>query len=74
MKHPFTKIFEKALKKSTKEENVVLLEAQKIIQKGYSKVEVARVLDTCIKGRLDDTEVAVLTEALDVLNEVEETF
>lgn len=68
MAHPFTKIFEKALKKKViGAVNPVHIEAGKIIKKGYSEREVMSVLEGLLFGRIDDRESFVLKEALEML-------
>jgi hypothetical protein len=74
MAHPFAKIFEKALKKSTTDDNLVLKKAEEILAKGYAEAEVIEVLKVLEKGRIDEKEEAVIAEALMVLQEEEETF
>lgn len=65
MAHPFAKIFERALKKRVLDgENAVLIEAEKIIKKGYSASEVIEVLEKLLVGRIDEQDVVVLDEAL----------
>lgn len=64
MAHPFAKILEKAIASSTDFENKVLIEAQKIIAKGYSKAEICGVLQNLAKGRIDDKETEIINEAL----------
>lgn len=67
MSHPFSTLFEKALKKSTPEENLVLKEAENILEKGYAVREVGGVLRQMILGRIDDGEAALLREALEAV-------
>lgn len=63
MTHPFAKMFEKALKKSTIENNVVLVEAEKLRQKGYRVEEIAVVLQKLRKSLIDKTESEIVGEA-----------
>ncbi len=63
MAHPFTKIFDLALKKSSSEENFVLIEAEKIIKKGYSATEIHTVLTKLQKSLIDQTEAEIVSEA-----------
>jgi len=65
MAHPFSKMFEKALKKSSSEENFVLHEAEKLRAKGYSVGEIMKVLEGCRAGRIDDTETEIVEEAIE---------
>lgn len=69
MAHPFMRIFERALRKSSPEENEVAKEAAKLIEKGYARTEVMDVL-TRLKGSLlDDGEEMIVAEALETLGE-----
>lgn len=72
MAHPFTKFLEAAVAKSTAHENMVLMEAQKLIEKGYRNEEICGVLQKMAKGRIDDGETEIIQEALDELCEEEE--
>lgn len=63
MAHPFEKLFEKALKKSTVDENLVLKEAAKLIEKGYRLEEICTVLTKLEKSLIDDAEAAIIREA-----------
>lgn len=63
MAHPFVKIFDQALKKSSPEDNQVLIEAEKIIKKGYSATEVFTVLTKLQKSLIDNTEAELVNEA-----------
>lgn len=74
MAHSFSRIFEQALKKSTPDDNVVLLEAEKIVKKGYSKIEVLGILEKLIRGRIDEDEASILAEARDTLCEEDGGF
>lgn len=69
MAHPFTKLFDTALKKSTDDENLVLKEAFKIKDRGYSTEEIHRVLLALQKSLIDDDEVAIVTEAMEEIEE-----
>lgn len=69
MTHPFTKQFERALKKSTVDENGVLTEARKLLEKGYRIEEIRSVLKELNFGRIDDSECAVIQEAVEKLEE-----
>lgn len=64
MKHPFTKLLETALAKSSSEDNLLTREVEKILEKGYSEKELYSVLLHMKKGRLDDGEVALIEETL----------
>lgn len=63
MAHPFVKMFDQALKKSSAEDNRVLVEAEKIIKKGYSATEVFTVLTKLQKSLIDNTEADLVGEA-----------
>lgn len=67
MAHPFEKIFLDALKQSTELDNVVLEKAEEIIEKGYQKDEVAKVLAQLAKGLIDTHEVALVQEAYEAV-------
>lgn len=68
MAHPFTRQFEKALHESSEFENLVLVEAEKLIKKGYRATEIHGVLVALGKGRIDDTETAIVDEAIEELS------
>lgn len=57
------KMFDKALKKSTPEDNEVLYLAEKLKEKGYSAAEIFGVLDKLQKSLIDQTEAGVVGEA-----------
>ncbi len=63
MAHPFEKMFDKALKKSTVEYNEVLVEAEKLKAKGYRVEEIATVLTKLHKSLIDKTEAEIVGEA-----------
>lgn len=65
MSHPFAHIFEKALKNSHGDENLVLGEAEKLLEKGYSANEIFGVLTKLQKSYIDAADVAVLDEAVE---------
>lgn len=65
MAHPFTLMFEKALKNSHGDENLVLGEAEMLLEKGYAAKEIYDVLITLQKSLVDDTEREVLDEAIE---------
>ncbi len=65
MAHPFTKMFDTALRKSTELDNEVVKEALKIKDKGYSPVEIHGVLDKLQKGLIDDAEAEIVKEAVE---------
>jgi transcriptional regulator len=63
MAHPFEKMFEAGIKKSTEFDNGVLAEALKLREKGYSGEEIAQVLRRLQAGLIDKAEVALVAEA-----------
>lgn len=65
MAHPFTKLLEKALDKSTELDNRVLTVAEQIRAKGYREEELLEVLHAMRFGRIDPTEEAIITEAIE---------
>ena len=64
MAHPFQKMFETALGRSTPEENEVLAEAEKLKEKGYSAEEIYTVLKKFRIGLIDDDESDIVSEAV----------
>jgi hypothetical protein len=68
MAHPFIKMFDQALKKSSPEDNQVLVEAEKIIKKGYSATEVFTVLTKLQKSLIDSTEAELVGEAAEEIS------
>jgi uncharacterized membrane-anchored protein len=64
-KHPFEKMFDKALRLSTKDVNLVLKEAKRLREKGYSDIEITEVLEKLEKSLIDDSEAQVVQEALE---------
>lgn len=63
MSHPFERMFEKALKKSTADDNLVHKEALKLIEKGYHEDEICGVLLKLEKGLIDDNDAELVREA-----------
>lgn len=63
MAHPFEKMFDKALKKSSAEQNEVLSVAEKLRGKGYRVEEIAGVLKKLHKSLIDKTEAEIVGEA-----------
>ncbi|MES2007072.1 MAG: hypothetical protein V4436_03115 [Patescibacteria group bacterium] len=61
--HPFEKMFEKALRKSTPDENLVLLEAEDLKKKGYSIDEIYGVLVHLRDALIQDKDRDILNEA-----------
>lgn len=65
MSHPFEKMFDRAIKKSTSLENAVLAEAEKIREKGYSAEEIIAVLRKLEKSLIDKDEAEIVGEAVE---------
>ena len=63
MAHPFEKMFEKVLKDSTEDENLVLEEAEALHKKGYSAQEIYDVLVHLRDSLIGDRDVEILSEA-----------
>jgi len=63
MAHPFSKMFDAALRKSTLEDNVVLEVAEKLKAKGYRPEEIYTVLEKLRVGLIDDGESEIVSEA-----------
>ena len=58
-------MFEKALKESTPQENLVLEEAEGLRAKGYSPQEIFDVLAKLHRELVSDTDAAIVGEALE---------
>ncbi len=65
MSHPFEKILEKAIAKSHGDENAVLGEAERLMEKGYSPEEIYGVLVKLKKSLIDPFEETILREAVE---------
>ena len=65
MSHPFEKMFDRAIKKSTPLDNAVLNEAEKLREKGYSPEEITTVLRKLHKSLIDKDEAEVVGEAVE---------
>jgi hypothetical protein len=63
--HPFKHMFEKALKDSSEDENLVLEEAERLLKKGYSAEEIHGVLNHLHNSLIQDRDVEILAEATD---------
>ena len=70
-KHPFEKMFSKALQKSSLETNLVFAEAKKLLEKGYRKEEILTVLQKLHKSLIDETEEQIVSEAALEFDEIE---
>ncbi len=65
MSHPFTRLFDTALNKSSLDNNLVLKEAEKIKEKGYRPEEILGVLNRLHEGLIDDGESEIVGEAVE---------
>jgi hypothetical protein len=65
MAHPFTKMFDTALRNSTDLDNRVLDEAEKLLKKGYQASEIYTVLVKLQKSLIDKTEAVIVAEAVE---------
>jgi len=65
MAHPFSKILETALKKSSPEDNFVLDEAEKLKKKGYSVREIYTVLRKLHASLVADADAEIVGEAVE---------
>jgi len=65
MSHPFEKMFDRAIKKSTPLENAVLAEAERLREKGYSPEEIMAVLRKLEKSLIDKGEAEIVGEAVE---------
>ena len=65
-KHPFERIFEKALKKSSHDDNLVYKEAHALRTKGYRSEEILTVLTKLQKALIDDNEALLVQDAIDI--------
>jgi hypothetical protein len=63
MAHPFEKMFMKALRESSEDENLVLDEAEDLRRKGYSVEEIYSVLTHLRDSLVPDMELSIVTEA-----------
>lgn len=66
--HPFEKMFEKALRKSTPEENLVVEEALALYKKNYSAEEIHSVLVHLRDSLINDSDVEMVSEAVDSID------
>lgn len=65
MTHPWEKLFSKALRKSTEDENLVFEEAQALRAKNYSVEEIYGVLTGLRDKLIQDKERNIVAEAAD---------
>lgn len=68
MAHPFSKLFDAALKKSTTMDNRVLAEAEQLRAKGYSTQEIYEVLRKMEKALVRSEDEEVLKEAAEEMS------
>lgn len=69
MAHPFSKMFEKALKKSSLEDNLVLEKAEELKKKGYSITEIYEVLSKLHGSLIRDADIEIVGQALEEFKE-----
>jgi hypothetical protein len=65
MSHPFEKMFQAALRKSTPQENLVLEEAEMLRKKGYGVQEIYDVLAKLHRELLSARDVEMVGEAVE---------
>ncbi len=65
MSHPFEKMFIKALAQSRGDENHVLDEAEKLLEKGYAAHEIYEVLTKLKQALIIDAEEKIVAEAVE---------
>ncbi len=65
MSHPFEKIFEKVIEKSRGDENHVLGEAEKLLEKGYSPKEIFAVLKRLKQSLIAPSDEKIVAEAVE---------
>ena len=65
MAHPFEKMLDSAIKKSTPFENEVLAVAEGLKEKGYSASEIFAVLTKLHKSLIDKDEAEIVGEAVE---------
>jgi hypothetical protein len=68
MAHPFSRIFDAALRKSTPEDNAVLKEAELLRAKGYDAGEIHAVLVKMKQGLIRDEEYEAVGEAAEEMS------
>ena len=69
MTHPFEKMFDKALRKSTSDENYIFEVANKMRSKGYRSEEIISVMHKLQKSLIDDNEALLVQDAIDRFEE-----
>lgn len=68
MAHPFTKLFDAALRRSTPTDNQVLKEAEQLRAKGYGAEEIHAVLLKMQQGLVRDEDHEVAREAAEEMS------
>lgn len=68
MAHPFSKLFDAALRRSTPEDNQVLKEAEQLRAKGYSAQEIYEVLVKMRQELVRDEDHEVAREAAEEMS------
>lgn len=68
MAHPFSRIFDAALRKSTPEDNAVLKEAELLRAKGYDVGEIHGVLVKMKQGLIRDEDYETVGEAAEEMS------
>jgi len=71
MAHPFEKMFEKALNKSSEGENLVTQEAQRLLGKGYSFTEIHSVLSHLAQSLINEHDELLIRETITELEEAQ---
>ncbi len=74
MVSPFEKLLNKALSKSSAEENLLLKEARKIIDRGYPETEIIEILERYKKSLIDAHEIQIVSDTLEELIEDEDEW
>ncbi len=69
MHHPFEKLFMRALRKSTEEDNAVLRVVTDLGHKGYNPKEIHTALAHFQRSLIDEKDSEFVDEALEVLGE-----
>lgn len=68
MAHPFSKLFDAALKRSTQDDNQVLKEAEQLRAKGYGVEEIHEVLAKMRQELIRDEDHEVAKEAAEEMS------
>lgn len=62
-------MFDAALRKSKPEDNLVLLKAEELLEKGYRAAEIFEVLVRLEKSLIDEKDAAIVGEAVEEFQE-----